>query len=442
MAATPAPRATHGLVLLANGQLAGWGANEFAQVQAGKAAFLTSPVRMRLVGARLVAVAVGRRHSLALDDTGKVVAWGDNSSGQLGLGHTRPVAGPTVVAGLPSPAFMVAAGTQHSAALLADGSVWVWGANNHGQMATGMLEAFAVQAKPARVAGLSSVFELAAGDDFVVALVGKRDKTGAAKGTAWIWGAGQTSPRAVDAIAGVTAIRASESEAMARTATGGYWRWRAGQVQPAFAQRQAFERLGEMTHPMLATLTAQVVTEMQPKPGNMNIANPTVTPAAPGKTIVSPPLMAAPQATTVGAVPTPTPTPASSPVNAAVPLVPVPAPPPPPAPVVVAAASATAVAPAVLAKVSLSGTVRLSSGFGDGAAATGAPMENVQVSAEGAQCSNTDGQGRYSCSVPAGWSGRVSLRRSNYRFSPSALSFQNLRVDAGQQDFAAIYDPR
>jgi len=88
----------------------------------------------------------------------------------------------------------------------------------------------------------------------------------------------------------------------------------------------------------------------------------------------------------------------------------------------------------------LSGTVRLSSGFGGDS--TGKALGNVQVAADGGQCSATDSQGRYVCSVPAGWTGRVTMRRGNYRFSPSALSFQNLRIDAGQQDFSAIFDPR
>lgn len=87
--------------------------------------------------------------------------------------------------------------------------------------------------------------------------------------------------------------------------------------------------------------------------------------------------------------------------------------------------------------------MRLSSGFGgDAAKVTRAIMENVQVNAEGAQCSATDGQGRYNCVVPAGWTGRVSVQRINYRFTPSSLSFQNLRKDVGRQDFSAIYEPR
>lgn len=80
----------------------------------------------------------------------------------------------------------------------------------------------------------------------------------------------------------------------------------------------------------------------------------------------------------------------------------------------------------------INGTVRLS----------GEPMENVQVTAQDAQCSATDAQGRYACEVVAGWSGQIRLKKPSYQFTPSSLSFQNLRIDTSQRDFAAIYDPR
>lgn len=466
LAATPQlpPPTGHGLVLLANGQMAGWGANDFAQLATGQAVFLPAPLRLNLPGARLVAVTAGSRHSLALDDTGKVWAWGDNSSGQLGLGHTRPVTGPTLVTGLPGRALLVAAGAQHSAALLAGGSVWVWGSNNRGQMASGKTDAFAVQAQPVRVAAMGPVFDLAVGDDFVLALVenkasdtaGKPEKNGekkaAVKRAVWIWGAGSAAPRAVDGISGAVVVRAAGDVAMARTATGGYWRWRPEQTAPAFAQREAFDRLGEMTHPMLAALRAQIAAEMQTKTAAESVS---ATLASGGATNASSGTAAAAPGRPVAPLPVPTAlaAPAAPPavtvVQAAVAAAPMTAPASVAAPVVSApvsapvTAAASVASSAALIRVSLSGTVRLSSGFGgDGAASAGTPMENVQVNAEGAQCSVTDGQGRYTCLLPAGWSGRLSLRRNNYRFSPSALSFQNLRADAGQQDFAAIYDPR
>ena len=427
---TPSP--THSLALLPNGQLAGWGANEFAQVQAGQRDFLKTPLHLNLPGAKPIMVATGSRHSLAVDNSGRVWAWGDNSSGQLGLGHTRPATAMSMITALPARAVAVAAGTQHSAALLADGSVWVWGANNRGQLGTGAADAFAIHTKPLRVAKLGKVIDISAGSNFVLALVsqhGKGGKGGVLENMVWAWGAGNGVPHLVDAIQNAVVVRAAGDVAMARTASGSYWQWRAEQTPPEIAQRAAFERLGEMTHPLLATLTPQVAlsaADIQARPALVSANNSVATP---GQTI------AAASATAAAPVP-------------ALPAAPILAPVAPVAPVAPAVAAvlptpAAAVPASPLARVNLSGTVRLSSGFGgDSSNSAGKPLENVQVVAEGAQCSLSDSQGRYVCNVLAGWSGRVSLRRNNYRFSPSALSFQNLRIDAGQQDFAAIYDPR
>ena len=423
---TPLP--THGLALLPNGQLAGWGANEFAQVQAGQRDFLKAPLHLNLPGAKPVMVAAGSRHSLAVDNSGRVWGWGDNSSGQLGLGHTRPASAMSLITALPARAVAVAAGTQHSAALLADGSVWVWGANNRGQLGTGAVEAFAIQVKPLRVAKLGKVIDITAGSNFVLALVSQHDKGGVLKNMVWAWGAGNGVPHLVDGIQNAVLLRAAGDVAMARTATGSYWQWRAETTPPEIAQRTAFERLGQMTHPMLATLTPLVslsAADIQARPALVSANNSVATP---GQT------MAAASATATAAAPVPTFSlaPVSAPVTPAAPAV-----------AAVLPTPAASVPASPLARVNLSGTVRLSAGFGgDSSNTAGKPLENVQVVAEGAQCSLSDNQGRYVCNVLAGWSGRVSLRRTNYRFSPSALSFQNLRIDAGQQDFAAIYDPR
>ena len=432
-------------MLLANGQIAGWGANDFAQVQTGQEIFITAPLRLNLPSAKPIAVVTGSRHSLAVDEMGKVWAWGDNSSGQLGLGHTRPVSGPTMVTDLPGRALLVTAGAQHSAALLAGGSVWVWGANDRGQMASCTVDLFAVQAKPLRVASIGQVVDVAAGDDFVLALVenmapdlaGKRKNPAISQKAVWVWGAGTATPHAIDGLDGVVTVRAAGEIAMARTAMGGYWRWRPEQMAPAIAQRQSFDRLGEMSHVMLTALKTQITAEIQAKTaveslgaklprgiGNStNLGHAAAAPSSPVAWAPVPEPAMQPAVTVVRA------SALALPINATIPVY---------VPVFVPASASSA-----LAGVSLSGTVRLSSGFGgDGHATTGAPMEHVQVTAEGAQCSSTDSQGRYTCLLTGGWSGRVSLRRSNYRFSPSALSFQNLRVDAGQQDFSAIYDPR
>lgn len=91
----------------------------------------------------------------------------------------------------------------------------------------------------------------------------------------------------------------------------------------------------------------------------------------------------------------------------------------------------------------ISGGVFLSAGFGGTASgAERQALANVTVAAEGAQCSPTNSEGRFSCTVATGWSGRMTVRKNNYRFSPSALNYQNLRSDAPEQNFVAVYDPR
>src|SRR5262249_35137799 len=92
-----------------------------------------------------IAVAAGSTygmHSLALRADGLVVAWGMNNFGQLGNGTTTDsnfpvvVKGPNGVGSL-SNIIAIAAGENHSLALAADGTVWAWGNNAHGQLGVG-----------------------------------------------------------------------------------------------------------------------------------------------------------------------------------------------------------------------------------------------------------------------------------------------------------------
>ncbi|XP_056876992.1 probable E3 ubiquitin-protein ligase HERC1 isoform X3 [Takifugu flavidus] len=70
-----------------------------------------------LSGINIQDIAVGAEHTLALSSTGDVYAWGSNSEGQLGLGHTNHVREPTVVTMLQGKHIhQVSAGRCHSAA--------------------------------------------------------------------------------------------------------------------------------------------------------------------------------------------------------------------------------------------------------------------------------------------------------------------------------------
>src|SRR5947207_1041949 len=72
------------------------------------------------------AVAAGAKHNLALLENGTVMAWGANETGQLGNGTTTLSTTPIAVSGL-SEVKAVAAGTHQSLALLKNDTVMAWG---------------------------------------------------------------------------------------------------------------------------------------------------------------------------------------------------------------------------------------------------------------------------------------------------------------------------
>src|SRR5438128_1337854 len=135
--------ARHSLALLTYGEVEAWGSDESGQLADAKRPELhpTSdvPVTVRapvglLTG--VVALAAGEEHSLALLNNGTVMAWGENAHGQLGDGTTTNRDVPVAVKGLTG-VVAIAAGLEHSLALISNGTIMAWGANSEGQLGTG-----------------------------------------------------------------------------------------------------------------------------------------------------------------------------------------------------------------------------------------------------------------------------------------------------------------
>jgi len=132
----------------------------------------------------VTAVAAGGFYSLALKNDGTVWSWGENTNGQLGRNDTDPsppIAGqvmtdPLKGIGLTS-ITRIAAGGSHSLALDNSGAVWAWGYNGYGQLGDGTL---VDKNLPVKVAGIPPIVAIAAGGAFSVAI----DNTGAV----WAWG--------------------------------------------------------------------------------------------------------------------------------------------------------------------------------------------------------------------------------------------------------------
>jgi alpha-tubulin suppressor-like RCC1 family protein len=118
----------HSLAIDANGSLWAWGDNEFGQLgDGGMDDGSNVPMHVLGMSNSVVDVASGYNHSVAVKTDGTVWTWGYNASGQLGIGNTDNTNIPVQVEGLPTNAVAVAAGYNHTLALLSDGTVWAWG---------------------------------------------------------------------------------------------------------------------------------------------------------------------------------------------------------------------------------------------------------------------------------------------------------------------------
>ena len=116
-------------------------------------------------------VATGGGHACLVRADGSVWCWGRNDHGQIGDASRTPRALPVRVPGISHPR-AIAAGDRHTCAADMSGNVLCWGADDTGQLGDG---ADMDQGLPREVAGLSNVTALAAGKDFTCAL--GQDKT-------------------------------------------------------------------------------------------------------------------------------------------------------------------------------------------------------------------------------------------------------------------------
>jgi len=100
-----------------------------------------------------ISISSGYANSCALMSYGGVKCWGDNWTGQLGSGTWVNTAPAVHVKGLTSGVTAITSGIMHSCALLSNGSVKCWGANNYGQLGDGTNSN---RNEPAQVSGLTS----------------------------------------------------------------------------------------------------------------------------------------------------------------------------------------------------------------------------------------------------------------------------------------------
>ena len=134
----------HTCALLSDATIACWGGNGFGQLGTSDTAERNIPVAITggaLAGKTTTQIAVGGGHTCALFSDSTVACWGNNLLGQLGIGSYSDSHIPVAVTGgaLDSKTVtQISAGSQHTCALLSDATIACWGANNDGQLGTGI----------------------------------------------------------------------------------------------------------------------------------------------------------------------------------------------------------------------------------------------------------------------------------------------------------------
>ncbi len=180
------------------GSLLAWGYNDFSQLGDGfmertpsceEKPWCTTPVMVAAgavpAGTTFTQVAVGFDHSVALSSTGSVYAWGNDVRGELGNGAFETESDAPVAVSIPGGAQIaqIAAGDEFSLALTVTGRLYAWGGNGAGELGDGA----APTASDVPVAVSTSTLppgttftQIAAGSDFALAL--------SSAGTLYAWG--------------------------------------------------------------------------------------------------------------------------------------------------------------------------------------------------------------------------------------------------------------
>jgi alpha-tubulin suppressor-like RCC1 family protein len=225
-AVAAAAGSNHTCVLTDAGAVKCWGANFDSQLGDGTQFTRYSPVAVNNLTSGVQAVAAGNNHSCAVLDSGSVKCWGNNTLGQLSTGNATWRETP-VTANASIGAQAVGVGQYHTCSVTGGGGVECWGYNGFGQLGD---DTYVLRLSPVNVSGLSNVAAVANGQSHTCA------RTGA--GGAKCWGRNsfgqlgdgsnteRITPVDVSGLtSGVAAIATRQSHTCALTSTGGVKCW-------------------------------------------------------------------------------------------------------------------------------------------------------------------------------------------------------------------------
>ena len=140
-------------------------------------AIVTKPVKAEETDQKVVELSLGDYQTAAIKEDGSLWMWGNNIYGQLGDGTTTNSLQPKQVSGMEDVKSVVTE-INFTAAIKEDGSLWMWGDNSYSQLGGGTTKEYS--SIPKQVSGMDNVKTVVLGWQYTAAI--KED------GSLWMWG--------------------------------------------------------------------------------------------------------------------------------------------------------------------------------------------------------------------------------------------------------------
>jgi len=155
----------------------GWGENSYGQIGNSLLNERRIPQQEDTNATDWVSVSAGSNHTAAIKKDGTLWSWGLNSAGELGSGDNNSSRVAIQESTNATDWKYVSCGFDHTLALKNDGTLWVWGSSYYGQLGLGNS---LNKNTPTKIASLSGIVSISAGKYFSLAVDNN--------GTLWVWG--------------------------------------------------------------------------------------------------------------------------------------------------------------------------------------------------------------------------------------------------------------
>lgn len=127
----------HNCAVTAQGAVKCWGWNEAGQLGDGSTLNRTTPINVSTLSSGVKRVAAGAYHTCALMTTGAINCWGANYRGQLGNNSTTASFTPVAVLNIGEEVVDISLGEISTCAKTLSGKIFCWGDNRSGQLGIG-----------------------------------------------------------------------------------------------------------------------------------------------------------------------------------------------------------------------------------------------------------------------------------------------------------------